>query len=486
MNSDQNTASDTKISIPPLTTGQMLKHFRLEGLLGEGGMGLVYRAYDSRLHRPVAVKVLSRDLTSNEERKQRFVQEARAAGRISHPAIAQIFDADEVDGVTFIVMELVEGKTVGQLVADRELDLLGAMDIAIQVADGLAKAHELGIVHRDVKPANVMRTLDGHVKILDFGLAKLLDQRPGAGPEGTRRLPPPDFAPTRSNIVMGTPAYMSPEQVKGVSVDARTDIFALGVLLFEMATGQSPFQRSNSVAALHAAAYEDTPPMNSLRPHVPDELQRIVSRCLRKQPEDRYPNARLLSEDLRRIRRDTEAGLAQRTSWRQHIQNLWAELRALPPSRYGWYALGLGGVLLALYFSLAKIGVGGLVSLALVGLFVYRHIRNSSDRAQEMFLQRVIKIPEVRLVAFQAERASVVVDRPTAQLYERLNAHLRTCNRKLFFGPSMTLSVLHELSDEQTRTILTGQGVQYVRQDVVGGGEIKSVRTTKRGGSLRG
>src|SRR5512135_725561 len=140
---------------PQLTAGHMLKHFRVEGLVGEGGMGLVYRAYDSRLHRPVAVKVLPQALTSDTERKQRFLQEARAAARISHPAVAQVFDADEENGVTFIVMELVEGKTVRQLIENRELDLLGAMDIAIQVADGLAKAHELGIVHRDVKPANV-------------------------------------------------------------------------------------------------------------------------------------------------------------------------------------------------------------------------------------------------------------------------------------------------------------------------------------------
>jgi serine/threonine protein kinase len=467
MSSDPNTASETKANLPQLTSGQMLKHFRLEGLLGEGGMGLVYRAYDTRLHRPVAVKLLSHDLTSDAERKQRFLQEARAAGRISHPAVAQVFDADELDGVTFIVMELVEGKTVRQLIADRELDLLGALDIAIQVADGLAKAHELGIVHRDIKPANVMRTVDGHVKILDFGLAKLLDQSTVARPQGTQPLPPPEFAPTRSNIVMGTPAYMSPEQVRGLPVDARTDIFALGVLLFEMATGQSPFQRTNSVAALHAAAYEETPPMNSLRPHVPDELQRIVSRCLRKQPEDRYPNARLLGEELRRIRRDTESGLVRETSWQQKIVNAWEQLRGLPPSQYGWYAIGLAGVLTALYFSVAKIGVGGLVSLVLVSLFVYRHIRNSSGRVQEVFLRSVSKVPEVRLIAFQEHRATVVVDRPTAQLYERINAHLRTCNRKLFFGPPMTLSIQHELTDQQTRALLAGPGVQYVREDVV-------------------
>jgi serine/threonine protein kinase len=472
MKTDPDTASASSASSPLLPTGTMLKHFRVEGLLGEGGMGRVYRAYDSRLHRPVAVKLLSHELTSDIERKQRFFQEARAAARISHPAVAQIFDADEVDGVTFIVMELVEGKTVRQLIESRELDLLGAIDIAIQVADGLAKAHELGIVHRDIKPANLMRTVDGHVKILDFGLAKLLQQTTLAGPEGTQRLVSVQFAPTGANIVMGTPAYMSPEQVRGLPVEARTDIFALGVLLFEMATGQSPFQRANSMDALHAAAFEETPPMNSIRPHIPAELQRIVSRCLRKQAEERYPNARILGEELRRIRRDTETGLAQATPWREHLVNLWTELQELPPSRYGWYAFGLSAVLVAFYFSLAKVGIGGLISLAMVSLFLFRRIRNNSERVQEMFVKNVSKIPEVRLITFRARQVSVVVERPAAQLYDRINGHLRTCNRKLFFGPPMTVAILHELSSDQTRTMLTSPGVEYVRADVVEPGKI--------------
>ena len=484
MKSDPNSAFLPEEASPQLTVGQMLKHFRVEGLVGEGGMGLVYRAYDSRLHRPVAVKVLPQALTSDTERKQRFLQEARAAARISHPAVAQVFDADEENGVTFIVMELVEGKTVRQLIENRELDLLGAMDIAIQVADGLAKAHELGIVHRDIKPANVMRTIEGHAKILDFGLAKLLNSSTVPGPQGTQRLNSTQFAPTQPNVVMGTPAYMSPEQIRGLPVDARTDIFALGVMLFEMVTGQSPFQRSNSVEALHAAAFEETPAMNSIRPHIPDQLQRIVSRCLRKQPEERYPNARILGEDLRRIRRDTEAGLVPKTSWRQQLVNKWTELRQLPPSRYGWFALGLGGVLVTIYFSVAKIGVGGLISLAVLSLLVYRRIRNRSEQVQEMFVRRVSKIPEVRLISCQDERISVVVDGPTAQLYERINAHLRTCNRKRYFGPAMSLSVLHELSSEQTRTLLVSPGVQFVRDDVLEPGKTEIVPKSQTQHSL--
>lgn len=155
--------------------GRTLKQYRVESLLGQGGMGVVYQAHDQKLQRPVALKILPRELTGSPERWKRFVLEARAAARVSHPAIAQIYDIDEHEGTMFIAMELVEGKTVRQLIQNRELDLLGAIDIAIQVAGGLAKAHDLGIVHRDIKPANVMLTPDGHAKILDFGLAKLLD-----------------------------------------------------------------------------------------------------------------------------------------------------------------------------------------------------------------------------------------------------------------------------------------------------------------------
>jgi serine/threonine protein kinase len=172
MNSGADSTSKTKVLPPGLAVGQVLKQFRLEQVLGEGGMGVVYRALDTQLCRPVAIKVLPSVLTSDAERKLRFLQEARAAARINHPAIAQIFSVDEHEGTTFIVMELVEGKTVRELILRRELDLLGAVEIAIQIADGLAKAHELGIVHRDIKPANVMLTSQGHVKILDFGLAK--------------------------------------------------------------------------------------------------------------------------------------------------------------------------------------------------------------------------------------------------------------------------------------------------------------------------
>ncbi|MCX6928951.1 MAG: serine/threonine-protein kinase, partial [Verrucomicrobia bacterium] len=215
-------------------------------------MGVVYRARDLKLQRSVALKVLPADLTADQEQRRRFMLEARAAARISHHAIAQVYDVDEHEGTIFIAMELVEGNTIRTLIDKRELDLLGAIDIAVQVAGGLAKAHAAGILHRDIKPANVIQTPDGHVKILDFGLAKLLNpetstiMRAGSGDSSST------LAQTQVGLLKGTPAYMSPEQVKGERLDARSDIFSLGVMLFEMTTGEVPFPRATAVETMHA------------------------------------------------------------------------------------------------------------------------------------------------------------------------------------------------------------------------------------------
>ena len=205
----------SKTMVLPPSIGQTLKHYRLDGVIGQGGMGMVYRAQDLKLQRPVALKLLPTELTADAERRKRFIFEARAAARISHPSIAQVFDVDEENGTFFIAMEMVEGKTVRDLIANGQLDLLGTIDIALQVSAGLAKAHEAGIVHRDIKPANVIQTSEGHVKILDFGLAKLRAEEgiTSAIARGVQDLS--TMTQTQIGIVKGTPAYMSPEQVKG-------------------------------------------------------------------------------------------------------------------------------------------------------------------------------------------------------------------------------------------------------------------------------
>ncbi len=467
MSSDSDSKVETKLFLSPLSTGQLLRHFQLESVLGEGGMGIVYRAQDTQLCRPVALKVLPSALTADADRKQRFLQEARAAARISHPAVAQIFFADEQEGVTFIVMELVEGKTIRDLIQAGSIDLLGVVDVVIQAAEGLAKAHDLGIVHRDIKPANLMVTGDGHVKILDFGLAKLLDSSPGLTVDSSLAASATQGQTTLPGVVMGTAAYMSPEQVRGIAVDGRSDIFSLGVLLFEMACGQSPFQRENFMDSLHAIAFEQPPALSSIRGGLPDELQRIVSRCLRKRPEERYPNARLLARDLRDLRRNTEAGLSTKTDWRLRVSDAWERLRNLPRSQYLWLGLGLAAAGSALYVSFSRIGTGGVVFLAFAGLALYRRVRNRPHKSQEFFVKRVGRIPEVRLVTLQRRQFTVLVDRPTAQLYERINGQLRLCNERLYFGDSFTTAIQEDGSGSKTKQLLAEPGVQYVRDDVL-------------------
>ena len=465
MDADSESRCETRVLPSLVATGQQLKHFRLESLIGEGGMGVVYRGMDTQLCRPVAIKVLPSQLTSDPARKQRFLQEARAAARISHPAVAQIFYADEQDDITFLVMELVEGKTLREKIEAGDLDLLGGVDLVIQVADGLAKAHELGVVHRDIKPANVMVTKDGHVKILDFGLAKLLDRDPTPAIPGSTGSVDPPAQSTLPGVVMGTAAYMSPEQVRGVAVDGRSDIFSLGILLFELTTGTSPFRRESFLDSMHAVAFEQPPSLSSIRSHLPDELQRIVSRCLRKRPEERYADVRVLARDLRALRRNTESGLTSKFDWRLRLDDAWERLRGLRPTHYAWFILGLAAAGFA-FFSYSRLGTGGFVFLTLTGFYLYRTVRNRPHKVQEQFVRKVAKIPEVRLITVQGRQFTVVVDRAVPQLYARINGHLQSANRKLFFGEPMTVAIAHETPSEKTQQLLSGPGVHYVRDDV--------------------
>jgi predicted Ser/Thr protein kinase len=459
----------TQILPPHPPIGQLLKHYRLDNLIGQGGMGVVYQCHDTKLDRPVALKLLTPELTADTDRRKRFLREARAAARISHPAIAQVYDVDEHDGAIFIAMELVEGRTVRELIRDKELDLLGAIDIAIQVGEGLARAHETGIVHRDIKPANVMLTRDGHVKILDFGLAKLIDPSDTALPAGTAPADAVTVTQTRVGAVMGTAAYMSPEQVKAQLVDARSDLFSLGVMLFEMVTLELPFQRPTMMATMQAVAFDETPSVHTLRPHLPVELQRVLSGCLRKRPDDRYPNARALVQDLRVLRRDTESGQARMRSWRERMAEVTERFSHLKPAQYAWLGGGVLGLAIVIYLLMAEIQPGALILFAVVSLLLYRFVRNRPQRMLDLFVNKVGRIPEVRFIVAQDRRLTVAVDRAVGQLYGRINSQLSACNRKLFFGHPFSVSIRHDLRPDEVRQLLAGHGVQYVRDDVTRG-----------------
>jgi len=257
--------------------GKELKHFKIEKLLGKGGMGVVYQARDVRLDRPVALKVLRADLTANADRKRRFLQEAKAASAVTHPSIAQIYDVDEVEGTTFIAMEFVEGKTVSQLIDKKELDLIGSVEIALQVSEGLSKAHEANIVHRDIKSDNIMVTRDGHAKLLDFGLAKLLDPVSADEESDVQDMQEAEtLSQTQPGTVMGTAAYMSPEQARGLPVDQRSDVFSMGVVIYEMVTGQLPFKGDTPLDTMHSIAFDEARPVTVIRRNLPPELHRVV------------------------------------------------------------------------------------------------------------------------------------------------------------------------------------------------------------------
>lgn len=447
--------------------GQSLKHYKIEQALGKGGMGVVYRARDLKLRRPVALKVLSAELTADHERRRRFLQEARSAARITHPAIAQVYDVDEQEGVTFIAMELVEGKTARQLITGRELDLLGAIDIAIQVAEGLAKAHQAGIVHRDIKSDNIILTPDGHAKILDFGLAKLLDPVSESGNGNQDLSEMQTAAHTQVGVVMGTVAYMSPEQARGRQVDYRSDLFSLGIMLYEMATGQLPFQGGTPLDTMHAIAFEETRPMTSIRHNLPPDLQRIVSRCLRKRPEDRYPSATALAEELRALRRNTESGKSHALSLGDRVRDRIETLRQLRPSDYVWYLAGAAGLVLVLYLVSSEGRLGGVLVVGIAGLFLYRTIRNRRPRMLRRFVRKTSKIREVRLVAIREDQATVVVDRALPRLYRQINEFMGAANKKLFFGNPLVVAIRDDLAGDELRRLLSGPGVFYVRDDVL-------------------
>ncbi len=289
-------------------TGQTLLHYRILEKIGEGGMGAVYKARDTHLDRVVAVKFLPAERLADPDRRQRFVQEAKAASSLNHPNIIVIHDIASDAGRDFIVMEYVDGKTLDQLIGRKGMKLNEALGVAVQVADGLAKAHAAGIVHRDLKPSNVMVTPEGRVKILDFGLAKLTEEvEPGAeGP--TLTVGRPEKPRTEEGFIIGTVAYMSPEQAEGRPLDSRSDIFAFGALLYEMLTGSKAFRGETRMSTLAAILREEPKPATEINEALPADIEPIIARCLRKDPQRRWQNMSDLRIVLQDLKEDSESG----------------------------------------------------------------------------------------------------------------------------------------------------------------------------------
>ena len=273
--------------------GKTISHYEILEKLGEGGMGVVYRAEDKRLDRIVALKFLPTDKLQTDEEVERFNREAKAVSALNHPNVATVYELDEFEGKRFIVFEYLPGGTLKTLTKDisesgRHLSVEQIVDIGVQILDGLEHAHARGFIHRDIKPDNLMFSETGKIKITDFGLAKL---------KGTAEL-------TKSRSTLGTVSYMSPEQICGEELDARSDLFSIGVILYQLATGHRPFRGEHEAAILYSIVNEAPIPVKTYNPNINEELQRIISKTLEKNPKDRYQHADEILADLRKLKKE--------------------------------------------------------------------------------------------------------------------------------------------------------------------------------------
>jgi Tol biopolymer transport system component/tRNA A-37 threonylcarbamoyl transferase component Bud32 len=291
-----------------LSAGQSLGRYRILARLGAGGMGVVYSARDSKLGRTLALKFLKEEFTGDTSAFERFRREARTLSALNHPNICTIYDVAEAEGRSFIAMEFVPGKTLDERIGRKGLKLEEVLKYAAQIADAMAKAHDAGIVHRDLKPTNIIVTDTGQVKLLDFGIAKFARQVLDSESAVTATLSAVTRAHTEEGVIVGTIAYLSPEQAEGMTIDARSDIFAFGAVLYEMLTGVKAFKRESRSATLAAILHEEPKPLHELVPAVPPEVEKLVGRCLRKDPERRLRSMADLGLALRELREESESG----------------------------------------------------------------------------------------------------------------------------------------------------------------------------------
>src|SRR5688500_12227388 len=314
--------------------GSNVSHYRILDKLGAGGMGEVYLAEDMKLGRKVAIKILSEEYTTNKDRLHRFEQEAAAASNLNRPNILTIHEVGADDGRHFIATEYIDGVTLRRKAAEAPLEIREILDIAIQIASALEEAHGAGIVHRDVKPDNVMVRRNGYVKVLDFGLAKLTEtvDRSPLDPDAATRV----LVHTDAGVVMGTSHYMSPEQTRGKPVDARSDIWSLGVVIYELVAGRTPFEGETSTDVIVAITQKEPPPLVRFAPSVPAELEWIVMKALRKDRDERYQTIKELLTDLRRLKQrlEFESELERSAAPGSFSRSKSSELAALPTSTH--------------------------------------------------------------------------------------------------------------------------------------------------------
>ncbi len=423
-------------------TGKVIAHFEITEELGRGGMGSVYKARDQHLDRDVALKVLLPETVNDADRRRRFVQEAKAASALNHPNIVHVYDIDEAEGVLFIAMEYVAGRTLDKVIPQRGMAIGEALKYAAEIADALAAAHAAGIVHRDLKPSNVMLTERGSIKLLDFGLAKLMERASGSGEPGATETMA-EAEQTAAGIIVGTAAFMSPEQAEGKALDQRSDIFSFGAVLYQMITGQRAFQGATRLSTLTAVLRDEPAPAAQIREDTPPELGRVIARCLRKDPARRFQHMADLRVALEELRDESESGEA-------------APVAAKRPklARRAW----IGGAILVVAAGLAAAWRSGIVPLgrAVSGAVEARQLTISPGLSMGAALS-----PDGKMMAFSSNRSGrfEVYVRPSApQGAERQVTNDGEQNIEPSWSPDGKTLVYHSVARQGIWTISASGG----------------------------
>jgi serine/threonine-protein kinase len=467
-----------------LQTGSQLGQYRILEMIGRGGMGEVYLAQDTRLHRRVALKLLPAQVTRDEQRLQRFQQEAYAASALSHPNILTVYDIGEQEGAHFIAAEYIEGETLRQLMKGGKVGLEQALEIVTQIAAALSAAHATGIIHRDIKPENIMVRPDGYIKVLDFGLAKLVE--PSVLQTDRSALPAIE---TDSGILMGTLSYMSPEQARGKPLDARTDIFSLGIVLYELVAGCVPFAGESGADVIVALLEKEPPPLSDDALQVPQELQRLISRLLRRDRDERYQTMQTVWVDLKDLKEDIHVQAKLERSGSVETENRGAtrtshrvvDARAAASAKYrvseikGHKKTALAALLLIVivatgigYFFLAKETETALDSIAVLPFVNQNHDPETeyrSDGLTESIINDLAQLPALRVIARSSAFRYKGKETDPLKAGKELGVRTVLTGRLLQRGDNLSISV--ELTDVRENKQLWGEQYEQKVADLL-------------------